>query len=65
MDKEQKDFIDNASYLTLLKRWRFSKVGDEIFQGEAGEYYGKVMAKRRDEDPAAAVRASKELGFKP
>lgn len=63
MTKEQKDFIDKASYLTLLKRWRFGKVGDSIFQGEAGEHFGKVMAERRDADPAAAVRASKEIGW--
>jgi len=62
MTKEQKDFIDKASYLTLLKRWRFSAVGDEIFQGKTGDYYAKVMAERRAEDPEAAIRASKALG---
>jgi len=63
MDQDQKDWIDNVSYEQLLHRWRFSKSGDEIFQGEAGEYYSKVMNERRAlVGNAEHVRLSKKIG---
>ena len=63
MTKEQKDWIDNASIFELLFRWRFKPAGDPIFQGETGTYYSDVMFRKRDEDNAAWVSASKTMGW--
>ena len=62
-DQEMRDWIDQASYLELLGKWRFAAAGNPFFQGSLGKYYGEVMAKRRAEvGPGAAVAASKALG---
>jgi hypothetical protein len=63
MTPEQKRWIDNASYESLLSRWRNSPAGDQMFQGEAGEYYSRVMAEKRAADPSGHVRASKSIGW--
>lgn len=64
MTKEQKDFIDNSSYETLLRGWRFAKTGDPYFQGEAGEYYAKIMFGKGDTlPPGEAVAVSKRIGW--
>ena len=63
MTEEQKKWIDDADYETLLRQWRFGKTGDPLFQGETGEYYKKVMAEKRDADPVGAVAASKSIGW--
>lgn len=64
VDKDQKEWIDTASYYALMNRWRFSKSGDPIFQGEAGDYYKKVMTELRQKvGNAEHVRVSKNLGF--
>jgi len=63
MTPEQKKWIDGSSYETLLYRWRFATVGDDIFQGEDGEYYSRVMFAKRDADREGAVRASKRIGW--
>ena len=34
-----------------------------MFQGEIGEHYSNVMFAKRDADPEAAVRASKNVGW--
>lgn len=60
---EMKAEIDAMSYEDLLRGWRFAKIGDERFQGEVGEYWGKRMFGLRDADPAAAVAASKRIGW--
>lgn len=63
MTVEQKEWIDNASYEQLLSRWRFAPVGSPWFQGEVGDYYKQVMARKRDADPDGHVRASKSIGW--
>ena len=64
MTKEQKDWIDNSSYEGLLSRWRNAPGGsDSIFQGNTGQYYGKVMREKREQvGHAEHVRASKAIG---
>lgn len=62
MTPAQKEWIDNASYEAMLTRWRFAPAGDSIFQGEAGEYYRKVMADKRPSDAEHAA-ASKRVGW--
>ena len=61
MTLEQKAWIDGASYAELLKRWRFAPSGDEMFQGDTGEYYKRVMFAKRDACDAVAV--SKAVGW--
>ena len=61
--EEQKKWIDDADYETLLRQWRFGEIGSLLFQGETGEYYKKVMAEKRDADPGGAVTASKSIGW--
>jgi len=64
IDKEMKAWIDGASYEELLRRWRFAPSGDPIFQGETGDYYTKVMAKKREEiGPGEHTKASKKIGW--
>ena len=64
IDKEMKAWIDEASYEDLLRRWRFAPSGDPIFQGEIGDYYTKVMAKKREEIGSEGhTQASKNIGW--
>jgi len=64
MTLEQKAWIDNASMVELLRRWRFAKAGeDSIFHGAAGMYYTKVLSERREADPGLYVAVSKEIGW--
>lgn len=63
MDPEMKEWIDNASYEELLRRWRTAPVGSNWFQGEIGAHYTKVMLEKRKQDPEAAVRVSKNIGW--
>jgi hypothetical protein len=62
MTPVQKQWIDDATYEQLLERWRF---GADIswFQDECGEHYLTVMSRKRDEDPAGAVRACSRIGW--
>lgn len=62
-EQEMRDWIDKAGYEALLRRWRNASSGDPIFQGEIGQYYSEVMAKKQNEDPEAAVGASKRIGW--
>ena len=63
MTQDEKEWIDNASYEQLLRKWRNAPSGNPMFQGETGQYYRLVMAKRRNEiGPAEHVRASKNIG---
>ena len=63
MTPEQKEWIDQASYEDLLRRWRFAPVGDPFFQGDTGDYYSKIMGELRAADPAGHVAASKSIGW--
>jgi hypothetical protein len=65
LSNEMKAWIDNASYESLLERWRNSPVGSPWFQGDLGDYYAKVMRERREKvGDAEHVRASKSIGWK-
>ena len=64
MTPGQKQWIDSASYESLLSKWRFASVGDPMFQGDTGTYYAEVMARKREEvGNAEHVRASKSIGW--
>lgn len=60
---ENKARIDEMSYATLLSHWRHGASGDPWFEGETGEYWGLRLSELRDQDPAAAVAASKAVGW--
>ncbi len=63
MDANMKAWIDGASYLELLSRWRFAPSGSPWFQGELGIYYQyKLEAKKAEVGQAEHVRTSKILG---
>lgn len=62
-NEQMKEWIDNASYESLLSKWRFAPVGSPWFQGEIGDYYSKAMAVKRSANPNAAVSASKAIGW--
>jgi hypothetical protein len=52
------------SYTALLSSWRHAPAGSPYFQGEVGDHYKKVMAKKKEEiGNAAAVAISKEIGW--
>ena len=63
MTDAQKQWIDNASYAQLLSKWRFSPIGDPMFQGDTGQYYKETMCKKRDANPDSAVQDSKLIGW--
>jgi len=61
---EMKEWIRNATYEDLLRKWRFAPSGSIWFQGDMGKYYEKVMAKKRAEvGEEAHVKASKNIGW--
>jgi len=60
--EKMKEWIDNASYFTLLERWRMSPSGDPIFQGEMGKYYAEVMNKKKPSGDDHS-RISKIIGW--
>ena len=64
MTKQQMiEWIDNASYVELLRKRRFAPIGDPFFQDEVGDHFHKVMKEKRDADPDEHVRASKTIGW--
>ena len=65
MTPEQKEWIDNASYHTLLERVRSAPVGDPMFDnstGVGGYYMKKLADKRAEVGPKEHVRVSKSIG---
>ena len=63
-ETEMIEWIDNASYEELLRKWRFAPAGDPFFQGDIGKYYEKVLAGRKKEVGGAEhSRLSKKIGW--
>lgn len=60
---ELKAQIDGMSYYSMLRKWRFTPSGDDMFSGDSGSYYAGKMARERDADPKAAAQASKDIGW--
>lgn len=60
---KRKWYIDQLSHYELLRKVRFAPAGDELMQGETGEYWLQRLAEKKAEDPAQAVADSKELGW--
>jgi hypothetical protein len=62
---ENKEYIDNLSYESLLRSWRHTPAGSPWFQGETGKYWGERMAELRNKPGGneSHVRASKSIGW--
>ena len=65
LTSDLKEQIDNKTYEQLLRRWRNSPIGDEIFQGESGDYWADRMRKLRSEPNGNErhVAASKSISW--
>ena len=62
--ESDKKRIDESSYKELLKIWRFAGIGHPLLSKETGDYFKKVMVRKRDElSHYDKVRASKEVGW--
>jgi len=61
---KMKEWIDQASYGELLRRWRMAPVGSPWFAGEPGGYYWAALkAKRLAVGEQEHVRVSKAIGW--
>ena len=64
MNDKQKQFIDNASYEDLLRKWRHAPLGDEYFVKGVWEYYTDVMQDKKRKLPRGEfVEISKRVGW--
>jgi len=63
--RDAKAWIDAASYVELLRRWRFSPSGDKYFASPAvSAYYVSVMSRKREViGNDGHVVASKQIGW--
>lgn len=58
------EWLEQASYEDILRRWRFAKVGDPTFFGQNGGDYIRAMDKKRAAlPPGEAARISKKVGW--
>lgn len=66
MDANVKEWIDKATYEDLLRRWRFTDIGDPMFVGDTGEYFIKRMKELRALGARndIHVTASKRIGWR-
>lgn len=62
-DEDRINWINRASLEDLLRRWRFSALGDPFFVGDVGARFSIVLFSKRDEDPEAWIAASKKVGW--
>lgn len=63
-DKEFKEWIDAANYEMVLRRNRFGRLDDKIFQGDIGTYFlMKMSEKRRALSPEEQTTISKRIGW--
>ncbi len=56
---ELKAEINAMSQIEMACKWRFAALGDSMFQGEVGAYFGEVFAEKGGMTPAI----SKEIGW--
>lgn len=52
--------IDSLSPTDLMRKWRFSPVGDPLFQGESGDYISKRISQISEEDK---IKISRAIGW--
>ena len=61
LTKKLKKEIDEMSYEAMLRMWRFDHISISVFQGESGEYFAGVMAKKKI--AVDHVKVSKAIGW--
>ncbi len=61
LTEKLKEEIDAMSYESMLRMWRFYYIGISVFQGESGEYFAGVMAKKKQ--TVDHVKISKTIGW--
>lgn len=61
MTKEEKEWIDKASYRELIHKWRYEPTMSGYFAGERGEYFAKVLKEKGA--GCDHVAASKDIGW--
>ncbi len=61
LSAEEKAEIDAMSIKAMLSRWRFAPIGTFQTGAPYTEYFKQSMSAKREADPAAWTRASKEL----
>lgn len=64
MTKEEKKYINDMNYESMLKLWRNAPCGHPMFRGYTGDYYSKIMSEKRQQiGNGAHVAASKNIGW--
>ncbi|MDD4352697.1 MAG: hypothetical protein PHU71_07035 [Candidatus Gracilibacteria bacterium] len=64
IDPKVKDMINAMTYGEMLRLWRFSPIGDPMFEGELGSYFQDVMVeKKRLLSNNEQVSISKMIGW--
>lgn len=64
MNNKLKQWIDNASYYQLLRKNRFGKSEDPIFQGDLGKHFMDTLTKKRNNlTHNEQVKISKQIGW--
>jgi hypothetical protein len=64
MTEDQKNWINNASFETLFRKWRKAPLGDPYLQGECGQYFDKALKEKRKEiTDEEYTEISKNLGW--
>ena len=59
MNEEQKKQIDKMSQYRMCYMWRFSPSGNPLLQGDAGEYFAKILKEKGGFTP----EISKSIGW--
>ena len=64
MTNNQKKLIDDMSYYDMVKKWRFAQIGDILFSGDVGLYFGDSLIKKGKEFTAIKKsEISKSIGW--
>ena len=58
---ELQEIIDKLTYKQLLIGWRYANAGNEMFEGDSGEYWYKRMQEIK---PLNHATISKQVGWK-
>lgn len=59
LDPDVKIRIDRMTREEMARAWRFARIGDPLFQGEAGEYFAERFASLGGMSPSI----SKTIGW--
>lgn len=63
-DDQMIEWINNASYLELLTKWRKTTIPSRWFVGRVGDHFTRVFYAKKDATSEAdRVAASKQVGW--